>query len=292
MGSITTNDGVKLCFSRTGPTATSTSSPVVLIHGWSGSRRYFDLSLESIGAAGVPVFAYDLRGHGDSDKPNWGAHVARLAADLRDFLVALDLSNVTCVGTSLGCAVIWSYIELFGQSDRVSKCVFVDQAPLQYRFAGDWELGSNGIYDAATLAGVQAALLKDMDAMADGIAAGCMQRPPSQEIKALLKAETLKADPAFLGALMADHTQLDWRPLLPRIELPCLVMVGKKSQCFPWQGVQYVADNIPGAAAVAFEEGDHWLYIEEAQRFTDLVVEFAKDHASVLGKQQANGNAA
>ena len=38
------------------------------------------------------VFAYDLRGHGDSDKPAWGAHVARMAADLRDFTHAMEVS--------------------------------------------------------------------------------------------------------------------------------------------------------------------------------------------------------
>jgi pimeloyl-ACP methyl ester carboxylesterase len=53
------------------------------------------------------------------------------------------------------------------------------------------------------------------------------------------------------------------------------LQVGRKSQCFPWQGVQYVADHIPGAAALVFEEGDHWLYIEEADRFANAVVEFA-----------------
>lgn len=59
-------------------------------------------------AKSTRVFAYDLRGHGESDKPAWGAHVARLAADLRDFMHALELDGVTGVGTSLGCAVMWS----------------------------------------------------------------------------------------------------------------------------------------------------------------------------------------
>jgi len=34
------------------------------------------------------------------------------------------------VGTSMGAAVIWSYLELFGDA-RIAKAVFVDQAPLQ-----------------------------------------------------------------------------------------------------------------------------------------------------------------
>lgn len=43
---------------------------------------------------------------------------------------------------------------------------------------------------------------------------------------AALRAETLRCKPEALGALMADHTQLDWRPVLPLLELPCLNVVG------------------------------------------------------------------
>lgn len=42
--------------------------------------------------------------------------------------------DVTVVGASMGAAVIWSYVELFG-GDRLGKAVFVDQAPLQVRMA-------------------------------------------------------------------------------------------------------------------------------------------------------------
>mmetsp|Transcript_30154 Transcript_30154/g.56824 ORF Transcript_30154/g.56824 Transcript_30154/m.56824 type:complete len:276 (-) Transcript_30154:372-1199(-) len=267
-GNFTTNDGVDIAYTTWG-----TDGPaVVLVHGWSGSRHFFRDSVQSLSRK-CRVFAFDLRGHGESGKPSWGAHVARLAADLRDFLVAMNLSSVTGVGTSLGCAVLWSYLELFGQQDRLARCVFVDQAPLQYKFEGDWEHGSNGCYNAECLAGLRARLLTDLAGCAKDTVKGCMQRPTPEQVD-FFSAETLKADGAFLGALMADHTQLDWRPLLPKINLPCLVMVGRKSQCFPWQGVQYVADNIPGAQAIVFEEGDHWLYIEEPDRFADAVLDF------------------
>lgn len=36
----------------------------------------------------------------------------------------------TVVGCSMGAAVIWAHLELFGDA-RIAKCVFVDQAPLQ-----------------------------------------------------------------------------------------------------------------------------------------------------------------
>eukprot|EP00959_Pyramimonas_sp_CCMP1952_P273786 5722832-Pyramimonas_sp.AAC.1 len=116
---VTTNDGVKLAYHKYG----SEGPAVVLIHGWSGSRHYFRDSIEvrasmrrdtsttgpsrlittRLKRAWVPgqtiakscrVYAYDLRGHGDSDKPAWGSHVARLAADLRDFLTGECVSDV------------------------------------------------------------------------------------------------------------------------------------------------------------------------------------------------------
>lgn len=69
-----------------------------------------------------------------------GYHVSRLAADLRELLTQLELAEVTVVGTSMGCAVIWAYIELFGE-DRLARAVFVDQAPLQVGPQGGWHGG-------------------------------------------------------------------------------------------------------------------------------------------------------
>ena len=58
-----------------------------------------------------------------------GFHVARLAADLHSLIAGTWLADAkpALLGTSLGCAVIWSYVELFGQN-AVSKFIFVDQA--------------------------------------------------------------------------------------------------------------------------------------------------------------------
>lgn len=86
-----TNDEVLLAYESAGR-----SGPVVvLIHGWSGSRRYFQCNIGPLSSQ-CRVYAVDLRHHGDSSSvPDRGYHIARLAADLRDFLQALDLTDVT-----------------------------------------------------------------------------------------------------------------------------------------------------------------------------------------------------
>ena len=45
-------------------------------------------------------------------------------------MLLLMLQLATLVGCSMGAAVIWAHLELFGDA-RIGKCVFVDQAPLQ-----------------------------------------------------------------------------------------------------------------------------------------------------------------
>ena len=118
---VTTADGVALSYSSAG----TTGPAVVLVHGWSASRQYFTLNVDAL-AKRCRVYAYDQRFHGESDKPAWGFSVARLAADLKAFIDALGLEQPVVVGTSLGCAVIWAYVELYGD-DRLGKLVFVDQ---------------------------------------------------------------------------------------------------------------------------------------------------------------------
>eukprot|EP00966_Prymnesium_polylepis_P062381 1447563-Prymnesium_polylepis.1 len=108
----------------------------------------------------------------------------------------------------------------------------------------DWSYCSKGIFDSASLANIQKAVM-DMDAFADGNAECCLTHTLAPELAAVLKAETLKCDPIHLGKLMADHAQIDWRPILPRLSVPCLNLYGSESGCFPVEGLQAVGSLIP-----------------------------------------------
>jgi pimeloyl-ACP methyl ester carboxylesterase len=45
--------------------------PVVLIHGWSGSSKYWGLNVSELASKGVRVITYDHRGHGDRYDPRF-----------------------------------------------------------------------------------------------------------------------------------------------------------------------------------------------------------------------------
>lgn len=55
------------------------------------------------------VIVLDLRGHGQSEKPRAGYHVARLAVDLKNLIEHLQLAEgqIAAIGTSLGAAILW-----------------------------------------------------------------------------------------------------------------------------------------------------------------------------------------
>lgn len=272
-GKITTSDGVQIFYELFG-TSNLSGPVVVLIHGWSGSRHYWDTNVRPI-ARTCRVVTFDLRHHGDSDKPNWGFHIARLASDLRDLLVGLDLEQVVVVGASMGASIIWSYFELFGEDGRISKAVFVDQAPLQ-NIAIDWKSGSTGCYDIASLTRLQCRLLEDFKGFARDNALFCSSPAVSPETITVLERETLRASPTALAALMADHTALDWRPVLPRIRIPCLNIIGRRSAVFPFWGCEEVSRLIPNCRTLYFENENHWLYIEEPQQFSKIISSFAR----------------
>lgn len=97
---------------------------------------------------------------------------------------------------------------------------------------------------------------------------------PGEDVLRVLREETLKADAAALGLLMADHTALDWRPLLPRITIPCLNCIGARSGVFPLEGCAAVSALVPRCQQEVFEDCSHWLHLEDPGRFNALLTRF------------------
>ncbi|HEX2171260.1 MAG TPA: alpha/beta hydrolase, partial [Dehalococcoidia bacterium] len=76
--------------------------PVVLIHATGLVAGVWRHLAEALRGDGYRPVAYDQRGHGDSDKPPAGYTFDVLTADLRDLIIALDLSSVIGIGLSGG----------------------------------------------------------------------------------------------------------------------------------------------------------------------------------------------
>src|ERR1700730_2192386 len=90
--------------------------------GNSISRRD-SLALAAAGlTAGYRVITYDRRGFGRSSKPGIGYNYDTFAADLDALLSALNLTDVSLVGHSMGTGEITRYIGKYG-TKRLRKAV-------------------------------------------------------------------------------------------------------------------------------------------------------------------------
>jgi pimeloyl-ACP methyl ester carboxylesterase len=128
--SVTVDGNVTLAYLELGA-----GPPVVCLPGWSQAAEQFEPVMQRL-ATDHRVLALDHRGHGRSGQPGRGYRLHRLAADLHEILVALELEQVTLLGHSMGVAVIWAYLDLFGPT-RLDRLVLADSRPTLVRDR-DW----------------------------------------------------------------------------------------------------------------------------------------------------------
>lgn len=272
MAFITTNDGAKIYYEDQG-----SGKPIVLLHGWGCSPNFFTRNVDAL-AENARVINVALRGHAESEQVKHGHRISRYAADLRDVITELELEDVTALGWSMGASIIWSHYEMF-QDTYISKMIAVDQSPRQYAVFGgqEWAGIQVGCYDAESLMVLNTSLRYDSLGVAKGLVAACFPagvQPTEEEVDFF--ASEIEKTPWWVRAdIMTDHTNLDWRDLLPHITIPTLVIVGRKSLIWAGDGGFYPGEATPGAQTVIFEESGHMPFYHEADKFNQVVSDFA-----------------
>ena len=129
--------------------------PVVLIHGWPLNGDAWEKQTAALLASGHRVITYDRRGFGRSSKPGVGYNYDTFAADLNVLLDALNLTDVSLVGHSMGTGEITRYIGKYG-TKRVRKAVLVGTLGPYLVKAPDNPEGVDASVFSATRAGIKA----------------------------------------------------------------------------------------------------------------------------------------
>lgn len=273
MPHVTTNDGVKLVYQEAGR-----GTPIVMIPGWSQSAALFKHQMAGLSDR-YRVIAVDMRGHGESDKPNYGYRMGRLAKDLHDFLTALDLRNVVIMAHSMGCSVTWGYLDLFG-SDRISKLILIDEPAWVMNtpdMSEEEKANLGAIIDAEGAVGLYMGLRSDQArAVIEGFVGGMLTKNIAPDLKAWIIEENLKFPSVEAAELVLHHICIDWRDVIRRITLPTLVVGGKASHV-PWQSQIWIHEQIAGSQLEIFEEkdgGSHFMFLEGPEKFNKLVADF------------------
>jgi len=90
-------------------------SPVVLLHGYAQTSHMW-LPIMPLLAANHTVIVPDLRGAGDSSKPESGYDKKNMAVDIHELTVKLGFNRVSIVGHDIGLMVAYAYAAQFPQT--------------------------------------------------------------------------------------------------------------------------------------------------------------------------------
>ena len=270
---VDTNDGASLSYLQVG-----TGPDLLLIPGWSQTAAQWAKQIEEFSRT-HRVTAVDMRGHGESSKPNHGYRIARLAADLNDLIEALDLRRITIMAHSMGCSIVWAYWDLF-TGGRIAKLVLVDE-PAVLSADQTWERDTaaalGAIFTSAEVFDIAASLRgPDGAANSSALVATMKTAAMTHEDYAWIMEENFKLPREWAATLLIDHVAADWRDVLPRITVPTLVIGGTVS-VFPAPGIEWVASQIPGATSRIFdaaEFGSHFMFWENPDAFNFVVRQF------------------
>lgn len=98
-------------------------SPIICAHGITANAFCFQALADELSSA-HRVIAYDLRGRGDSDKPESGYSLSIHAQDLADIIDALELDRPVVLGHSLGAMIALYFAAHY--PEKLSKLILVD----------------------------------------------------------------------------------------------------------------------------------------------------------------------
>jgi len=212
---------------------------------------------------------YDLRGHGNSDKPLEPQHYKEAkywADEVQAVIDDAGLKRPVLVGWSYGGRVIADYLRVHG-SARLAGINYVDavaKSDPSHFGAGAKMLPLMSSEDLATNIGATRQFLHS-----------CFERQPSADEFENMLAFNIMVPPQVRAAM--GGRQLNQDDILKSLKLPGLVTHGEKDQLVLVAAAKYTAATIPGAKLSIYPGIGHAPFYEEAARFNAELAAFVRE---------------
>lgn len=240
--------------------------PVVLIHGYPLDGQSWEKQQRAILAAGYRVIAYDRRGFGRSGRPTTGYDYDTFAADLKALLDALDLTEVSLVGFSMGTGEIARYLGTYG-SRRIAKAAFLGPQQPYLRLTDDNPTGAAPDFD-----GLKAQATEDRFAWFEGYFENFYnldENLGSRISEAAVRGSWATAAQAswYAASACVDAWLTDFRGDIEKIDVPSLILHGTADRILPIDATaRAFRTRLPDADYVEIEGAPHgllWTHAEE-----------------------------
>jgi pimeloyl-ACP methyl ester carboxylesterase len=221
-------------------------SPILLIHGWLGSWRYWVPLMDEL-ATDYRTYALDLWGFGDSDKDREQYDVDAYVQLLVDFMDELGIWRAPLVGHTLGAAIA---VKLAAQHpERVSKVLAV------------------GLPLTAQAINRRLLAVGPNDSMAKLF---WQRQRPYDEVE----MGAVKTARNALALTVQAVARLNSQDLLEEIAVPLLILYGGKDSVIDPVQADALNEDRRSARAIVLPEARHFPMLDEPATFTRLVRDF------------------
>lgn len=244
---------------------------VLLIHGHPFDHTMWRPQIDAL-AVGHRVIAPDLRGYGQTTVVAGVTLLEEFARDLAALLDALAVETVTVVGLSMGGQIAMAFVQLFPA--RVAALVLADtfaQLDLPAQRTGRFETADRIVREG--MERYAAELLPRM------IAPASAQHHPevAEHVSRMMRG----TDPVGAAAALRGRAlRQDYIPLLPRIDVPTLVLVGSNDEFTPVADAERMHAHLPNASVVVIDGCGHMPNLERPDEFNAQLQDFLASVAS------------
>ena len=271
MTMIQTRDGTNLRVKTLGA-----GRPVVLIHGWPLSADSWDPVMIVLAEAGYRAIAYDRRGFGRSDHAASGYDYDTFADDLADVMAATNATNdVALVGFSMGGGEIARYMSRHG-GQGVSQAVLVSSVvPYMLRTEDNPKGVPSKVFDEMT-EGMKTDFRKFFPTFFKQFyGVGLLSHPVSDEELHWAWGQAMQASQYATLQSAAAFAYTDFRPDLPHLTVPTLVIHGTADETVPVEATgREVARLVPSADLIEYEGEPHGVFATQTERLSSDIVTF------------------
>ncbi len=230
--------------------------PLLLVHGFAGSKEDFADEVDRFAAQGRWVIAPDHRGHGESSQPDdEGVYgLATYARDMFALADALGWERFDLLGHSMGGMV--AQVMALDRPARIDRLILMDTCHGMVE----------GVDPDVLLLGVEIARTEGLKVIQDVLKLAarpedqvahlrvCAERPGYAEWS---DSKMLACSPAMYAAMLREFVSMPDRLAdLASIDRPTLVVVGELDRDFVGPS-RRIAEVVPDARLVVIEQAGH-----------------------------------
>lgn len=263
--------------------AGDSGSPVLLLHGGGAdsARLSWEKVITSLAESGHQVYAPDLPGYGESDRPDIAYNTGFYTTLVGNLMSAFDLKQASLMGLSMGGAI--SLGVTLKWPERVRHLVLVDSYGVQRKVAlhfMSWLMVQvPGIMESTWL------LSRSSRSMSRWLLSSIFYNPKTipNSLMDELFAEARKpyAGRAFTRYQRNDITWNGLRTIflehLAEIKSPTLVIHGRNDTAVPLTCAEEAHRLIANSQLHIIDHAGHWPQREKPEEFIQIVTDFLKD---------------